>query len=260
MNFNRDNKLQIFSRFCRIFIAGIFLTFNVSSFAICEQEAIAHCKQNHNPGFVDKCIEEDAENMYRGLHRSPEYLDLVRRDILVPPSNIGYERKVAFQKCVLAAYDKEKNAINVKTIDSGSDKSSEDNKNIAYFPSDKKCLRRSVNKDGYETYTNTCSTTIKFGYCHVHPRDENDITGCKAESSTFSRSGYNYITQAGGLEPGRTHTKGYAYEGTQVTFLVACRAGRSPLIESFNSKKITAASKANMSCWAFSNTKNAKGE
>ena len=131
---------------------------------------------------------------------------------------------------------------------------------IVYFPSDTKCLRRGVTKDGYETYTNTCSTTIKFGYCHVHPRDENDITGCKAESSTFSRSGYNYITQAGGLEPGRTHTKGYAYEGAQVTFLVACRAGRSPLIESFNSKKITAASKANMSCWAFSNTKNAKGE
>jgi hypothetical protein len=127
------------------------------------------------------------------------------------------------------------------------------------LPSDKKCLRKGIDKDdGRETYTNTCNTTIIFGYCHVYTKDSNDVTGCKADPNKFSRSGYNYVTQSGGLKPGATTHKAYSYEGTQFTFLVACRQG-TPLIESFDTKTITPISKASMSCWRFADVKKRKG-
>lgn len=135
----------------------------------------------------------------------------------------------------------------------------EDKKSIAYYASDKRCLKHGVDASGRETYTNVCKMPVVFGYCHVYPRDETDGTGCKATPSEFSRSGYGYVTQGGGLEPGATHTKAYAYERTQSTFLVACRAGRNPLIESFDAKSITATAKARSSCWAFTdNNKSVK--
>lgn len=101
-------------RFRWALLGCIGFSFSVSSHAFCEQEAVAHCNQNENPGYVDGCIRTAAQSMYRHLD-DPELSAQIREDASAPPGNIGYEKKIALQKCVIAKYDREKSVAAAKT-------------------------------------------------------------------------------------------------------------------------------------------------
>jgi hypothetical protein len=128
-----------------------------------------------------------------------------------------------------------------------------ENKAIRYFPADNKCLQP-VAEDGRTGYRNSCDQTIIFGYCNYYPASENDRTVCRPQDSEFSRSSYNYVAQSGGLEPGETTYQPYRQDRFQYTWVVACRSGRNPLIESFDTGALSIFSKAQTSCWDFKDT------
>lgn len=234
-----------------------YITMHANDFRLVDENGRPINNDTENIEFEQRKLDKDLNDDLHSIKARFAYLKPQIENI----STYFYARE-PLRSCLIKAFESRiKELTPTKTAkkptNSGNDKANDDKKSLVYFPSDKKCLMHGVDSDGRETYTNMCSTTITFGYCHVYPKDKNDGTGCKSEPSSFSHSGYNYVTQGGGLEPGETHTKAYVYNRTQSTFLVACRSGRNPLIESFNSKTITATSKARMSCWAFSDNKKA---
>ncbi|MES2363067.1 MAG: SPOR domain-containing protein [Pseudomonadota bacterium] len=121
---------------------------------------------------------------------------------------------------------------------------------IVYTSRDNECLRQGRDESGRVTYTNVCSVLVGFGYCHVVAKSHQDGSICRAKKSEFTRTGYNYVTQSGGLKPGETTNEAYAYDGNQYTFLVACK-NSFPYIDKFDSQTITAASRANVGCWSL---------
>ncbi|CAB5515921.1 hypothetical protein LMG26857_04989 [Achromobacter anxifer] len=125
---------------------------------------------------------------------------------------------------------------------------------LAYGSNQSGCLQRGKTPEGYFTYTNTCTVRVAVGYCNVYAaQGAKDGTVCEPRDSEFSRTKKTFITQDLGLEPGATHRLAYRYE-TQSTFIVACTDGL-PLIESFDTPRITATSKARTACWKFATQK-----
>lgn len=242
-------------------LLGLSLLF-VSSFSLagpCEQACLSTIKDPSRVG--DYCTRQidivvgEAKTQHQKGDNFNDVITALKKDNNETLEGIDNEfyRNRATAKCILKAagiYDADADTAKVSKKAEPSE-----NEGIEYFPTDKQCLAIGKDSAGHTTYTNKCKTPVMFGYCHIIPKDENDITTCKAQPNEFSRSGYSYITQAGGLKPGATHTEAYVYNSDQYTFLVACRNGRNALIESFDSKRIRSTSKAEMSCWAYKKAK-----
>lgn len=121
---------------------------------------------------------------------------------------------------------------------------------IVYTSRAIECMRHGRDESGRVTYTNVCNVPVVYGYCHVVAKSRQDGSICRAKQSEFTRTGYNYVAQSGGLKPGETTNEAFAYAGNQYTFLVVCK-NSFPYIDKFDSQTITAASRANMGCWAL---------
>ncbi|QDD65538.1 LysM peptidoglycan-binding domain-containing protein [Herbaspirillum seropedicae] len=131
---------------------------------------------------------------------------------------------------------------------------SNDTSDLVYFPPvTAQCIKKGKDPQGRPTYTNVCNTTIQAGWCYLE-QTTGTLGLCEAKDSTFSRTGKNYVTQDGGWAPGTSYTVSMSKNGTQFTFLVACKNG-FPLIESFDGPTITRSSKARMVCWRFKSGK-----
>lgn len=287
-----SKKVLLASNIVLSLFFGIFLS--QSALAICEIEGQRVISSRRTPpdmqefpsGNPAPSSTAEFENAKKKAIPGNDYYNQIVANIGLYRSGSSYspgysqsfiESLGAFKNCLADEYEKLKLEIDARSAKSekspkkgpppGSSQSEDglkgqrkpgdqNEKSIAYGPNRKKsCLRSGMSADGYITYTNVCKVAVEFGYCNVFGKDEHDGTVCKPADSAFSRTKVNYITQSGGLAPGRTHTMAYRYEKGQTTFMVACpqekKDGGFPLIESFDTPEVTSVSKAASACWHF---------